>query len=106
MFFSIEEYLVAGIGITVLAFCFGRMVGFTVFFTFGCWILLSAWTQHINYDGSWPKDQPYQQYYTPTHEEDRRLWGLVDPIDKMTKQDWDDYHRCRQHNVCVRRFAR
>lgn len=106
MFFDTNFLIFAGICWAVLAFAFGRVVGLIGLFFIAMPMFFKAWLQFINFDGGWPKDQPYIEYYTPTPEEDRRLWARIEPINTMTDRDWKDYHKCKDHNICVRRFAR
>ena len=70
-------------------------------------MLFNAFLQSINFDGSWPTDQPADRSYIASKEEIARLDSIAfaAPWPKSAT-DWDDYRRCRDLNVCVRLFAR
>ncbi len=112
--YTVSELVVAGVGITVLGGCTGLVLGLpgawrwgrNAFFSLGMYMLFLAWLQLINFDGSWPSDQPpdKQFHHMRTKADEKRLWDAMGAIETMTKQDWDDFHRCKDLNVCVRRF--
>ena len=80
----------------------------SLFLSIGMLMVFSAWLDWINFDGSWPSDQPIERdfYLRRTRADEDKLWPRMGKsLDDMTKQDWADYHRCRDVNVCVRRFA-
>ena len=70
-------------------------------------MLFQAWLQFLNFDGSWPWDQPADRRYFASKEEIARLDSIAfaAPWPKSAK-DWDDYRRCKDLNVCVRLFAK
>lgn len=79
-----------------------------VFLSIGCLVIFSAWLDFINFDGSWPSDQPIERdfYLRRTKADEDKLWPRMGSnLDDMTSRDWADYHRCRDVNVCVRKFA-
>ena len=78
------------------AFCLG--IGMIMFF--------QAWLQFINFDGSWPPDQPADDEYIASKQEISRLDRLVSTGPWPSRAEWDDYRRCMKLNVCVRLFAR
>lgn len=69
-------------------------------------MIFLGWLQFINFDGGWPPDQPpdKENHRRLTKADERRIWDAMGEMSTMTKQDWDDYHRCKDMNVCVRRF--
>jgi hypothetical protein len=111
--YPVSTWIGAGIGLPFLLLAFAPLFGFRTalegawyaFLSIGMALVFHGWLQFINFDGSWPWDQPFQEFYSVSKEEDARIWAAVD-LPTMTNRDWDDYHRCRDHNVCVRRFAR
>lgn len=104
--FSPTEYLVSGLGIAAIGFLLGgKDVGKLFFAGVAMIIIFRAFLGFINWDGSNPPDQPWLEDYTPTKTEMKRLDDIL-YSGEITKKDADDYWRCRQHNVCVRRYAR
>ena len=103
---STTQLIESGIGITLICFVGGWRVALIGFSTIGMLMFFTAWLQFINYNGNTPRDQPFVTYNHPSPEETKRLWDLVSPIHSMTDQDWADYHRCKDHAICVRRFQR
>jgi hypothetical protein len=102
--------------INALCFCLlfgwiGSVAGFfwqmfrSLFLSIGMLMIFSAWLDWINFDGSWPSDQPIERefFLRRTKADDDKLSPRVD--NDMTKQDWADYRRCKDVNVCVRKFA-
>jgi len=77
----------------------------SIFLSVGMLMIFFAWLQFIDFDGSWPADQPIERefYQRRTRADEQRIWTRVG--DNMTDVDWRDYRRCRAVNVCVRRFA-
>ena len=70
-------------------------------------LLFNGWLQIINFDGGWPWDQPADRSYIASKQEIARLDRIAyAPSWPKSASDWDDYHRCRDLNVCVRLFAR
>lgn len=73
-------------------------------------MIFQAFFQWANVDGSWPKNQPRNDNYQISKEKDRQLNTLIfDANGKFTdivnnKEDMEDYKRCRNLNVCVRKF--
>jgi hypothetical protein len=112
--YSVGDWVLSGIGMSILPFAvclflkngleIGFVVGRTFFLSVSMCLFFKAWLQFINFDGSWPADQPFVDVYTPSAAETARVDSAL--VHEMSKQDWDDYHRCLKHNVCVRRFAR
>ena len=112
--YTVSELVVAGVGITVLGACTGLVLGLpgawrwgrNAFLSLGMYMFFLAWLQLINFDGSWPSDQPPDKGITSerTKAEAAKLEAHLGSIDTMTKQDWEDYHRCKDLNVCVRLF--
>jgi len=100
------QLLTSLIGCTLICGLFGRIGAYMFFISFGMLMIFTIWANLINLYGTRPSDQPYQETYFVSKAEDDRLWSKVYPIDSMTDRDWKDYHLCRLHNVCVRRFAR
>lgn len=104
----------AGVGLSVIAATFGLIGGprsafqwgRNTFFSFGLFMIFLGWLQFINFDGGWPSDQPpdKETYRWLTKADERRIWDAMGEIATMTTEDWDDYHRCKDLNVCVRRF--
>jgi hypothetical protein len=104
--YSADDYLLSGIGITLIAFIFGRCVGVLVGVSLGMLMVFYAFLSIINWGGNSPSTQPWQESYAPSNSERNRLWDkMPDDLSGMSQQDWGDYHRCKDHNVCVRRFA-
>jgi len=78
-----------------------------MFLSVGMLMLFNAWLQVINLDGGWPRDQPADDTYIAGKPELARLDRIAFAgLRAMSAADWDDYHRCKILNVCVRRFAR
>lgn len=112
--YTIPELILSGVGITLLGACAGLVLGLpeawrwgrNAFFSLGMSMFFLGWLQFINFDGSWPPDQPpdKQFHLKRTKADEKRLWNVIGGIETMTKQDWDDFHRCKGLNVCVRRF--
>ena len=109
--YSVSDKIFSGICISLLFGACGLPFGTALratrsaFLGLGMIMVFSAWLQFINFDGSWPKDQPREDkfYYRRTKADEHRIWSAVD--DNMSKDDYDDYHRCNDLNVCVRKFA-
>ena len=80
--------------------------GRNTFFSLGLLMIFWGWLQFINFDGGWPSDQrPDKEFYQlRTKADEKRIWNAMGNMSTMTKADWDDYHRCNDLNVCVRRF--
>ncbi|MCA0300764.1 MAG: hypothetical protein LCH95_00015 [Proteobacteria bacterium] len=80
--------------------------GRNTFFSIGLLMIFWGWLQFINFDGGWPSNQPPdKQFYSwRTSADEKRIWNAMGEMSTMTEQDWDDYHRCKKLNVCVRRF--
>ena len=79
----------------------------SVFLSIGMLMIFSAWLDWINFDGSWPRNQPIERefYLRRTRADEDKLWSRMGKtLDDMDAQAWADYHRCREVNVCVRRF--
>ena len=105
--FSAFQLVLSGMGMSALACIAGLRAGRAMFCSVGMLMIFQAWLQIINFNGSWPSDQPFRDDYYVSKAEDARLWAAIGPnMSAMTTTDWADYHRCRDHNVCVRRFAR
>lgn len=112
--YTVSELVIAGVGFTILGGFVGSIWGLAgafrwgrnTFFSVGLIMLFSAWLQLINFDGSWPADQPpdKQFHLKRTKADEKRILEAMGAIETMTKQDWDDYHRCNKLNVCVRKF--
>ena len=47
-----------------------------VFLSIGCLVIFSAWLAFINFDGSWPSDQPIERdfYLRRTKADEDKLW--------------------------------
>ena len=105
--FTTFQLVLSGVGVSALACFAGLRIGRAVFCSIGMLLLFMAWLQFINFDGSWPPDQPADRGYTASQQEIARLDGIAfaEPWPKSAA-DWDDYHRCKNLNVCVRLFAR
>ena len=91
---------------SALACFFGWRVGRAMFLSVGMSMLFGAWLQFINFDGSWPADQPADSDYIASKLEIARLDRLASTGPWPSSAEWDDYRRCMKLNVCVRRFAR
>lgn len=93
---------------SVLAWFFGWQAGRAMFCSVGMLMIFNAWLQIINFDGSWPADQPADSTYSASKQEIARLDRLTatGKGPPLSDAEWDDYHRCMKLNVCVRRFAR
>ncbi len=112
--YTIPELILSGVGITLLGACAGLVLGLpgawrwgrNAFFSLGMSMFFLGWLQFINFDGSWPPDQPPDKGIAGkrTKAEAARLEAFLASIDTMDARDWDDYRRCRDLNVCVRRF--
>jgi hypothetical protein len=112
--YTIPDLILSGVGITLLGACTGLVLGLpgawrwgrNAFFSLGMSMFFLGWLQFINFDGSWPADQPPDKGIAGkrTKAEAAKLEAFLASIDPMTTQDWDDYHRCKGLNVCVRRF--
>lgn len=112
MYYSLPEQIFNATAFSLLfglsGLPFGMSYGLkmfqSVFFSIGMIMIFSAWLDFINFDGSWPSNQPMEKdfYLRRTRADEDKLWPRIDG--EMTKQDWADYHRCRDVNVCVRRF--
>jgi hypothetical protein len=68
-------------------------------------MLFHGWLQSINFDGSWPRDQPIDENYVPSQAEQERV-RAIELSSPITKENVDDRTRCLSFNVCVRRFSR
>ena len=108
---SLGDQILNAIAISVVLSCGGVVVGafwmmfIRIFLSLGMLMIFLAWLQFIDFDGSWPADQPIERefYQRRTRADEQRIWTQVG--DNMTDSDWKDYHRCRDVNVCVRRFT-
>ena len=105
--FTTFQLILSGLGLSALACFLGRRIGLAMFLSVGMLLLFQAWLQFINFSGSWPWDQPADRGYIASKQEIARLDGIAfaAPWPKSSA-DWDDYHRCKNFNVCVRLFAR
>ena len=79
-----------------------RDLGKGIFWTGGMLLIFQAWLQFINFDGSWPANQPPVEYYHMSKVRSDRLDDLIHS--DLSNSDWIDYRRCKFHNVCVRKF--
>jgi len=110
--YTASQLASAGIGLSLTAAAFGLIGGLgsalwwgrNAFFSIGLMMIFWAWLQFINFDGGWPSDQPPDKSLTLTEADKTRIWNAMGDMSTMTKAEWDDYHRCMQLNVCVRRF--
>lgn len=110
--YTASELASAGISVSLLGGILGFIGGAqsalrwgrNTFFSIGLYMIFLGWLQFINFDGGWPADQPADKdyYLRITKADEQRIWNAMREISTMTKQDWDDYHRCKQLNVCVR----
>lgn len=110
MYYSLGDQL---FNATVFSFLFA-LIGFpfdmgfkmfrSVFLSIGMLMIFLAWLDFINFDGSWPSDQPVERdfYLRRTRADEDKLWPRIDS--NMSRQDWVLYHRCREINVCSGRF--
>jgi hypothetical protein len=105
--FTVSQLALSGLGVSALAYVFGRRIGRAVFLSIGMLMLFQAWLQLINFDGGWPSNQPPDRSYVASKQELARLDRIAfsEPWPKSSA-DWDDYRRCRDFNVCVRLFIR
>ena len=113
--YTAGDLVLSGIGLTIMAAIVALLWGFrsslrwgrNAFFSLGLFMIFQGWLQFINFNGGWPADQPpdTEVHHWQTKADEQRIWAKVDPIQNMTSRDWDDYHRCKDLNVCVRRFA-
>jgi allantoicase len=71
----------------------------------GMIMIFGTWLDTINFDGSWPSNQPVERefFLRRTKADDSKIWTRID--DNMSERDWADYHHCYDVNVCVRKFA-
>ena len=79
----------------------------SAFLSIGMLMIFSAWLDWINFDGSYPSNQPVEKnfYLRRTKADEEKLWPRMGKNwDDMTAADWADYRRCRDVNVCVRKF--
>lgn len=81
-----------------------KIFGHAVTLSVGMIMIFAAWLQFINFSGNWPIDQPYVRNYIPSESELKRLEYIVQRTNIMSKEDWDDYRRCKLHNICLRKF--
>lgn len=112
--YTASQLASAGIGLSLTAAAFGLIGGLgsalrwgrNTFFSIGLMMIFLGWLQFINFDGGWPSDQPPDRefYHWRTKADEDRIWRALGDTSIRTKQEWDDYHRCRDMNVCVRRF--
>lgn len=112
--YTLSQLALAGVGISILGAFSGLVLGLpgalrwgrNAFFSLGMSMFFLAWLQLINFDGSWPTDQPPDKQFrlNRTKADEKRIWDAMGAIETMTKQDWDDYHRCNDLNICVRRL--
>lgn len=112
--YTAGDLVFSGIGVTIMAAIVASLWGFrsslrwgrNAFFSLGLYMIFQGWLQFINFDGGWPADQPPDQevYRWQTKADEQRIWNAMGEMSTMTKEDWDDYHRCKKLNVCVRRF--
>ena len=92
---------------SVLVSFFGWQAGRAMFCSVGMLMIFQAFLQIINFSGNWPADQPADSSYSASKQEIARLDRLAfSGTGSPTDADWADYHRCKNLNVCVRRFAR
>jgi hypothetical protein len=111
--YSIGQIIMSGIAAICLCaaagavFGLGRFMAIAAFSSWGMIMFFQAFLQFINFGGGYPSDQPFEEVYVASKAELARLNNLIpEDVSQMTRKDWDDYHRCKLHNVCVRRFAR
>lgn len=97
-----QDLIFSAIGLFVLCWFFSRTIAVGVFFSISMLLIFSAWLEVINFDGSWPKNQPRIEHYEMPKERLNRLNDLINA--DLSDQEWEDYRRCRYLNVCVRRF--
>jgi len=112
--YTASELASAGISLSIAAAAFALLGGpqsafrwgRNAFFSIGMYMIFLGWLQLINFDGGWPADQPPDKefYHRRTKADERRIWDAMGEMSTMTDQDWTDYHRCKDMNVCVRRF--
>lgn len=112
--YTTSDLVASGIGLSITAAAFALIGGpasalrwgRNAFFSIGLFMIFSGWLQFINFDGGWPSDQPpdKENYRRLTKADERRIRDAMGEMSTMSKQDWDDYHRCKDMNVCVRRF--
>jgi len=108
---ALGDQIVNAVAISLVLSCPSALFGgfwmmfIRVFLSLGMLMIFLSWLQFINFDGSWPADQPIERefYLRRTKADEDKLWPRVSS--DMTDVDWRDYHRCRAVNVCVRRFA-
>lgn len=112
--YTASELASAGISVSLLGGILGFIGGAqsalrwgrNTFFSIGLYMIFLGWLQFINFDGGWPSNQPPDKdfYLRITKADEKRIWNAMGEMSTMTKDDWDDYHRCMKLNVCVRRF--
>ena len=110
---SVGDQLFNAVALSVLLGSIGSLGGMfwpifrSVFLSLGMFMVFGAWLDWINFDGSYPSNQPVEKnfYLRRTKADEDKLWPRMGKnLDDMTRQDWADYHRCREVNVCVRKF--
>lgn len=102
--YSPSDWLLAATGLSVMAFLFNKDFGIAVFSSIGMLMVTFAWAQFINFDGSWPSNQPRNNSYMISKEKLSSIESLALNDNSMSKSDWSDFHRCKKYDVCVRKF--
>jgi hypothetical protein len=100
--FTPGEVIFSALSLTFLCFLFSRTLAVGFFFSIGMIMLFPVWLEIINFNGSWPKDQPRTPHYSASRGKISTMYKITD--DNMTSSDWEDFRRCRDVNVCVRKF--
>ena len=102
--YSPGDWMLAAIGLSACSFFLGRWFGIAVTLSISMLMVLFAWLQWINFDGSWPSNQPRNDNYFISKEKESKLELTALRDNSMSKSDWKDFHRCKKYNVCVRKF--
>lgn len=101
------DYIFSAICLTILIGIFNIRAATAFFMSIGMLMIFFAWLQWINFDGSWPSNQPRMNDYKISKAKLDKLDDLIytkGKLDDLTSTDWEDYRRCKNLNVCVRRF--